>query len=805
MGYPKFIDEVAFASNPLDTTQTYTVLTSRTARRSFGRGRRSENDTPDTGSCQVTFENSDRYLDSEYAASPYYPNVIPMRRIRCWVDDVLPADGGSLTVSGNEITDALRALGIQGDGRLADSSFGIWPAATNECPNGGGETNTAGWAGWNGGAAPLRVSASERTPKFGQICLRASCDGTSANQGLFFDTGNTLAPSTTRTYSVWVYNDGSAPLRLQLREVDAGGALVGATVGAAATLVGWQRYTITRTFGASGVRAQLVVEQSGTAVQNFWVDGEQIEAGSFATPYIHTDGATATRSAAGVQAPASLLNTTQGWWAARVRVGFPSTTALPGSGNPILARWREGAGNVENYTLVFDTATSRWTMRRRTGSANIDLAAPAVAFAVGDVLTIIGKWGSGQIGISVNGAAFSAAAASAAALTQATFGIGYDDQVGNQQINGDVLWFACGTGTLADADAAAIHAMGNTAADASDMLWPAGADVSMVWQADTVTYRVPSDAFLYTNFVDPEQGWQLDRLGPGQMDAIVPGNDGFDLLSTYKLDALTAYPQQYAGQRVAAILDTIGWPAAERDVDLGTNGQSEVQAAVAGSLTGVSALSAIQAAAGNDNGIFFIDGRGYAVFKGRHRTDSRHLVSRATFVDAANYTAGRFLYAELVPSQSKIRNDFRVTRQGGSEVQWENSTSIAKNGRRTEAVSTLHTTDGEALNYAQYRVAAEKDSHRRYDSMTLRPGDDTATWLLLLGLEIGDRVTVMQTPPGGGPADSREMYVEAIGASIGPGVESEWTLRLSPVDTTNGWVIGDAVYGLLGQTTYLTY
>lgn len=53
----------------------------------------------------------------------------------------------ALTLSGNEITDATRALGIQGDGLLNDSSYGIWPAATNLRLNGGFETNATGWAG----------------------------------------------------------------------------------------------------------------------------------------------------------------------------------------------------------------------------------------------------------------------------------------------------------------------------------------------------------------------------------------------------------------------------------------------------------------------------------------------------------------------------------------------------------------------------------------------------------------------------------------------------------------------------------
>src|SRR5205085_2622304 len=55
----------------------------------------------------------------------------------------------TLSTSGNEISDATRtAVPVtSGDGRPAESSFGIWAPTTNLVTNGSFETNTTGWTG----------------------------------------------------------------------------------------------------------------------------------------------------------------------------------------------------------------------------------------------------------------------------------------------------------------------------------------------------------------------------------------------------------------------------------------------------------------------------------------------------------------------------------------------------------------------------------------------------------------------------------------------------------------------------------
>ncbi|MEK0326660.1 MAG: hypothetical protein QQN63_13260, partial [Nitrosopumilus sp.] len=51
----------------------------------------------------------------------------------------------------------------------------------------------------------------------------------------------------------------------------------------------------------------------------------------------------------------------------------------------------------------------------------------------------------------------------------------------------DILWFACGLGTLTDADAAAIDALGNT--DPAPANFPAAAQLTAIWSADNNTFQ----------------------------------------------------------------------------------------------------------------------------------------------------------------------------------------------------------------------------------------------------------------------------------------------------------------------------
>jgi hypothetical protein len=74
--------EIAFASDPGGGNPVYQDVSSRVLACSVKRGRQYELDTIQPSTLALRLDNGDRALDPTYTASPYYPNVLPMRPVR---------------------------------------------------------------------------------------------------------------------------------------------------------------------------------------------------------------------------------------------------------------------------------------------------------------------------------------------------------------------------------------------------------------------------------------------------------------------------------------------------------------------------------------------------------------------------------------------------------------------------------------------------------------------------------------------------------------------------------------------------
>lgn len=75
------IVEVAFATDPAETP-LWTDVSDRVRALSTSRGRQQELDRYEAGTAAVVLDNRDRALDPANADGPYYPGVLPTRRVR---------------------------------------------------------------------------------------------------------------------------------------------------------------------------------------------------------------------------------------------------------------------------------------------------------------------------------------------------------------------------------------------------------------------------------------------------------------------------------------------------------------------------------------------------------------------------------------------------------------------------------------------------------------------------------------------------------------------------------------------------
>lgn len=133
------------------------------------------------------------------------------------------------------------------------------------------------------------------------------------------------------------------------------------------------------------------------------------------------------------------------------------------------------------YTIQYDEANNRWYFQQ-IDSASVQHNVTINRAMADETITLIMAWTAAIVAGSINGSAFSSTAAGTSAVFSSDLYIG-DSVWGGQQANLDFFWFACGTGTLTDADAAAIHANGNP--DPPKALFPTAAAVKLIWNAIT--------------------------------------------------------------------------------------------------------------------------------------------------------------------------------------------------------------------------------------------------------------------------------------------------------------------------------
>lgn len=73
---------IDFANDPTSSTRTWVDITPYVREFATRRGRSDALSRINTGTLSLVLQNQDGRFDPTYAASPYYPNVLPMRRIR---------------------------------------------------------------------------------------------------------------------------------------------------------------------------------------------------------------------------------------------------------------------------------------------------------------------------------------------------------------------------------------------------------------------------------------------------------------------------------------------------------------------------------------------------------------------------------------------------------------------------------------------------------------------------------------------------------------------------------------------------
>lgn len=278
---------------------------------------------------------------------------------------------------------------------------------------------------------------------------------------------------------------------------------------------------------------------------------------------------------------------------------------------------------------------------------------------------------------------------------------------------------------------------------------------------------------LFSGYVDQ---WDVNWYEPGYSECVLTATDAFKVLAG--IDRAAVAPTgggQDAGTRVNTILDSAGWPAVSRIVYPGDSFLQETD------LSG-DALSELQAVAASELGELYVDGGGRVWFRSRSAllTETRSNTSQATFGDGGG---AELPYTELAiaTDDATFFNEVRVTRAGGAEQSAEDTASQVTFYRKTykPGSDVLLQTDADALNYANWLLHVASEPEIRFTELGISPrAADSTLFPQALGRLIGDRITVVRRPPGGGDAISKEHFIRGVQHDFAPQAwNTKWTLQ----------------------------
>ena len=270
-----------------------------------------------------------------------------------------------------------------------------------------------------------------------------------------------------------------------------------------------------------------------------------------------------------------------------------------------------------------------------------------------------------------------------------------------------------------------------------------------------------------------------------------------DAFRLYNLAQVSTVADSGAGQstgtRIGKILDQVGFPASMRTI---ATGQSLCQADPATLRTSLEAIKNVEF---SEQGAFYIDPSGTAVFKSRNTVVSSIASTPIEF----NQTTG-IPYTNLVFAfdDKLIINQASIQRYGGTAQFAQNAASVTRYfPHQYSAQELVIDTDANALNIAATYVATRAETTIRIDQMTVDLLDTDVPTDTMIGLDYFDVVKITNVQPDGSTI-VKTLQVQGLAWQISPNSMTVQVTTLEPI--TDGFVIGSTERGIIGVSA-MTY
>lgn len=314
-----------------------------------------------------------------------------------------------------------------------------------------------------------------------------------------------------------------------------------------------------------------------------------------------------------------------------------------------------------------------------------------------------------------------------------------------------------------------------------------------------VRIRAVWDGITFPLFYGYADDWKPDYQANSWTYTTLPATDGNILLAGAVRNAVAAVGAgEDSGARVNRILDSANWPA---DMRIVYTGNTTLQATT---LEGP-ALTELQLVQDTEQGEFYIDASGRAVFHNRlaFLTAEPSAVVQAVFGDGGYVATGEIPYADAQQSTpgDTLVNSIDSARAGGVEQHVEDTASVARFGAQGHTRNDLlmETDDGAAqwAQWLRYQYAEPARRFARIEFNTPAPQVEDVHWLSTLWREFGDRITVVRRPAGGGDPIQRDCFVRGI-EHESDGTYWKFAMTLQGADRYSFFVVGDPLLGRVG-------
>jgi hypothetical protein len=196
----------------------------------------------------------------------------------------------------------------------------------------------------------------------------------------------------------------------------------------------------------------------------------------------------------------------------------------------------------------------------------------------------------------------------------------------------------------------------------------------------------------------------------------IDASDGFRLMQLANVTTLAGTPSgQDTGSRINAILDDIGWPNSLRQIMTGGS-ESLCQADPATTRTALQAIKNVEFV---EQGAFYMNGEGDAVFRSRAYISATS-GANPTYFNNNGTTGINYSKVSFALDDKLIINDAIVQNIGGTQQEAYVQSSIDKYFQHSISQNNLvGLTDSDALNIALNYVATRADTTLRIDAITL--------------------------------------------------------------------------------------